>query len=310
MSSIGRSKENYVSGNLNITHDVIADGNTLFVDADNNRVGIKTLTPSHCLDVNGDINFTGTLYDNGTTYSGSNWDKNGTDLSYANNVGIGITNPTEKLEVNGNVKGTEIISDLCSGNGSLSMRLVGSADYSSLANNVWQTETDFGQYLNDTTDIHNKITIDYRIRCTGSGGNPQFRLQIYDNSLGLIDVNNSYGYRVVSDDGVVQGGIDNTTQGILWLLGYNTSSAIHLTGRMTMHINSIDGGNASDIHWNGNVYGHVDGFSYTKAFNTQNGGALNDSTVGTITYIDRIRFRIFGITGTDNWLSYRIYSHH
>ena len=43
MSSIGRSKENYVSGSLNVSHDVIADGNTLFVDADNNKVGVLTI---------------------------------------------------------------------------------------------------------------------------------------------------------------------------------------------------------------------------------------------------------------------------
>jgi len=42
----------------------------LFVDGSANRVGINDSTPSYTLDVGGDINFTGTLRQNGTAFSG------------------------------------------------------------------------------------------------------------------------------------------------------------------------------------------------------------------------------------------------
>ncbi len=69
-------------------------------------VGIGNNAPNYNLDVNGDINFTGTLYQNGTPFSGSQWTDQGEGvLTYTNgSVGIGTTNPTATLDVNGNLK--------------------------------------------------------------------------------------------------------------------------------------------------------------------------------------------------------------
>jgi hypothetical protein len=78
MSVIGRSDKNYVNGDITVTGDgtiqesLNVDSGTLYVDDVNNRVGIVNTTPSYPLDVVGDINFTGTLYQNGTTYGGKN----------------------------------------------------------------------------------------------------------------------------------------------------------------------------------------------------------------------------------------------
>ena len=44
------------------TGNVTVDTNTLFIDSVNDRVGIGTITPSHMLDVAGDIRFTGDIY--------------------------------------------------------------------------------------------------------------------------------------------------------------------------------------------------------------------------------------------------------
>ena len=51
---------------------VESDGNAnmLFVDGGTNRVGINDSSPSYTLDVDGDINFTGTLREDGSEFSG------------------------------------------------------------------------------------------------------------------------------------------------------------------------------------------------------------------------------------------------
>jgi hypothetical protein len=49
------------SGDLVLSADATFDTNTLYVDSDNNRVGIGTLSPAQALDVNGNIVLSGTV---------------------------------------------------------------------------------------------------------------------------------------------------------------------------------------------------------------------------------------------------------
>jgi len=74
------------------------------------NVGIGTDIPGHKLDVTGDINFTGDLYQDGVLFSGggsSPWQAGaeGSEIFYnADNVGIGTDNPSESLDVgSGNI---------------------------------------------------------------------------------------------------------------------------------------------------------------------------------------------------------------
>jgi len=65
-------------------------------------VGIGTATPSYNLDVAGDINFSGTLYQNGSAFSSGSsiWTENGTDIYFnTGDVGIGTTNPGAPFDV-------------------------------------------------------------------------------------------------------------------------------------------------------------------------------------------------------------------
>ena len=55
-------------GKTRNTGDISAE-NIVSVDISNDRVGVKKATPAYTLDVGGDINFTGSLYDNGVVFS-------------------------------------------------------------------------------------------------------------------------------------------------------------------------------------------------------------------------------------------------
>jgi len=91
--------------------DLTVDGTTLTVDTGNNRVGIGMNNPGFTLDVTGDINFSGSLYEGGSLFVSTPWTiETGPDaLSYTSgNIGIGVANPPAKLTVQG---GTIINSD-------------------------------------------------------------------------------------------------------------------------------------------------------------------------------------------------------
>ena len=89
----------YIGSNLNV------DTTTLHVDSVANRVGIGKTNPGFTLDINGDINFSGDLYEGGSQFISSPWEieSSPTALSYTNGfVGIGEITPDATLHVTGN----------------------------------------------------------------------------------------------------------------------------------------------------------------------------------------------------------------
>ncbi|MGZ0214372.1 MAG: beta strand repeat-containing protein, partial [Actinomycetales bacterium] len=92
-----------------IVHSNLEVGtDNLFVDATTGRIGAGTTTPGYKLDVSGDINFTGGIYQNGTLYStasnGTPWSTVGSNVYYtAGSVGVGTAQPDATLHIEGNV---------------------------------------------------------------------------------------------------------------------------------------------------------------------------------------------------------------
>lgn len=87
------------------TGGLAVNGNVLRVDPSASRVGIGTATPQYSLDVLGDFNFSGDIYQGGTQIKGTPWtiETSPDALSYTSgNVGIGAANPGATLEVTGN----------------------------------------------------------------------------------------------------------------------------------------------------------------------------------------------------------------
>ena len=81
-------------------------GGTIITTTNTTRVGINSISPNFTLDVNGDINFNGTLYQNNSPFIASRWSAGlGNDIYRLNgDVGIGTTNPQYTLEVSGNAR--------------------------------------------------------------------------------------------------------------------------------------------------------------------------------------------------------------
>ena len=85
--------------------DFIVDNDTLYADATNDRVGINKAAPEYTLDVDGDINFTGTFREGGVPYVSTPWtiESSPTALSYTSGfVGIGEATPDATLHITGN----------------------------------------------------------------------------------------------------------------------------------------------------------------------------------------------------------------
>ena len=109
-----------VSGNINFTGDLYKNQRlyvgSQWVDSSGNdgvssnlyfrkgAVGIGRDASGFALDVSGSVNFSGSLYQGGLKYVGSQWTTNGAAVCYtAGNVGVGVTGPTRALDVSGAV---------------------------------------------------------------------------------------------------------------------------------------------------------------------------------------------------------------
>ena len=70
----------------------------------NEDMGIGKSNPAYKLDVTGDINFTGTLRQNGNAFQTSRWSSNASGIHILSNVGVGTNTPGHRLDVAGTIR--------------------------------------------------------------------------------------------------------------------------------------------------------------------------------------------------------------
>ena len=149
------------------------------------NVGIGIADPLHTLDVVGDINFTGTLREDGNPFVSTPWtiESGPTALSYTlGNVGIGAATPSAKLEVTGNA---HVSTDLSVGGG---FTVDTNTFHVDAANNrVGVGTASPGQKLSIYTGSTNTAALSFD---RSSSGN--YRTDIYQDSYGA-DFRVGYG---------------------------------------------------------------------------------------------------------------------
>jgi len=92
-----------LSGDVVISSNLEVGTANLFVDTTTSNVGINTNTPGYTLDVAGDINLSGNIYQGGEAFEAGLWVEGASsNISYTGgNVGIGLTNPGATLHIGG-----------------------------------------------------------------------------------------------------------------------------------------------------------------------------------------------------------------
>ena len=144
------------------------------------NVGIGVADPLHTLDVVGDINFTGTLREDGNPFVSTPWtiESGPTALSYTlGNVGVGGTTPSAKLEVTGNA---HVSTDLSVG-GNLTINTISAAATHGLgavtalsntsADTVLLTNTGTSLVTTGNVQVGKELTVAEDIRLGASADN-------------------------------------------------------------------------------------------------------------------------------------------
>ena len=151
-------------------------GNSLRLLADSNgNVGIGVSNPSHKLDVSGDINFTGSLLQNGSAFQGSQWTESNSNIYYEANVAIGTTTVTSgaRLEVKGPLR-------VSNATATYSCDLV-----TTEPTGGWTTRETYNNWTNDEYGQQVAISADGTTAVVGSP---------YDDSGGYTNAGRAYVY--------------------------------------------------------------------------------------------------------------------
>ncbi len=179
------------------------------------NVGIKKTTPNFELDVNGNVNLTGNLFQNGSPYIASQWTTSGSNIYYnlANgNVGIGTINPLYKIDINGSANVSSNV--YCMNMFVINDCLVQGGDFSIMNGNltVYKQFNTFGEsVLNGNLTVYNADFFNY--------GNSYVYNGLYLNKNGALYTNGDtagqhafYSFDTVNLMSTLYGGADDTNR--------------------------------------------------------------------------------------------------
>ena len=254
-------------------------------------IGINNTTPGYELDVSGNINFTGDLYQNGSAVSfggsggSSVFSLNGSDAYYnSGNIGIGNTNPSFTLDVTGSAN---ISSNLnVEGVTSLNNTHIGGSGVTSGS----------AFTVNGVADVTGNLTVDgdlnideSTIRWTGSSNGTNFGSGSHSNTV--LVANAGEGGDWSSSKIILRRDNNNNMYGAEILGGLpgqgNYDTPLDICGTEFFAINSIQG---TDCYRALSMNRSTDGETIDSTFN---GGLTVDELIVR-------RYRQFPITGTIN----------
>ena len=220
------------------------------------NIGINKINPSFTLDVNGDINFTGSLYESGSPFVSTPWTiETGPDaLSYTSgNIGIGVVNPAFTLDVGGTANVGALTTTSVSGNGaSLTSLNAGNISTGTLGRPVSTTDGTF----TGTVSL---------------GSTTRQMLNLYDTSYALGVQSSTLYYRSGGGYAWFKGGVhsgtanDPGTGGVLAMKldsSYNLTASGDVTAfsdkRVKTDISKIDNALEKVCSINGYTYKRID----------------------------------------------------
>jgi len=186
--------------------DFTSTGPNQFLIRASGGVGIGTTGPNYDLDVAGDINFTGGLYQNGSPFVTGDGhsldaaDGSPTDVVYVDNdgnVGIGTTSPAGILDVSHNGSSEDLVVDSVTGNIGIE-----TTPDSSIQLNVVTNDQACGSFIN----WNDSLGYSYGVRGLAQGSGGANHIGVFGYAFGAT--NNWAGYfdgRVYADEAVAIG---------------------------------------------------------------------------------------------------------
>ncbi len=206
-----------ILGNIGVSGNIIGTSNLIIL---NGNVGIRNSNPAYTVDVAGNINFTGNLYQNGIVFSGggggsSQWTTSGSNIYYnvANgNVGIGTSTPLYNLDIGGSANVSSNV--YCMNMFVINDCLVQGGDFSIMNGNltVYKRFNTFGEsVLNGNLTVYNADFYNY--------GNTYVYDGLYVNKNGGLYTGSDaaglhafYAFDTVNLMSTLYGGADDTNR--------------------------------------------------------------------------------------------------